>query len=160
MIAIVATLKEFRSMLLSANIRMWIDHMNLIFVTLKTQRVLRWRNKVEESSPALHYIEGPKKILADNLSRFQRLVTPAQLAEGKNLVEPSTDDEEDNEIAYLQELEYSGILDRDIQDSFECYLNLPESEKPSAESLELCLHPRETTIFTNVCMMMLKTSST
>ena len=97
MLAIVATLEEFRSMLLGANIHMWTDHKNLTFVTLKTQHVLRWRNKVEEFSPTLHYIEGPKKILADNLSRLQRLVTPAQLAEGKSLVEPSTDDEEDNE---------------------------------------------------------------
>ena len=131
MLAIVATLEEFRSMLLGANIHVWTD----TFVTLKTQRVLHWRNKVEEFSPTLHYIEGPKNILADNLSRLKRLVTPAQLAEGKSLVEPSTDDEEDNEIAYLQELEYSGILDRDIQDNFECYLNLPESENPEQTPL-------------------------
>ena len=105
------------------------------FWCLKTHCFLRWRNKVEEFSPTLHYIEGPKNILADNLSRLQRLVTTDQLAEGKRLVDPITDDEEDNELAFLQELDYSGILDNDIQDSFECYLNLPESENPEQNPL-------------------------
>jgi len=58
------------------------------------------------------------------------LITPAQLAEGKILVKPITDDEDSNELAFLQELEYSGILDSEIQDSLECYLNLPESDSP------------------------------
>ena len=56
--------------------------------------MLRWRNKVEEFSPILHYIEGPKNILADNLSRLHRLPTPAQLAEGKNLIEPASDNDD------------------------------------------------------------------
>jgi hypothetical protein len=34
--------------------------------------------KIEEFSPMLHYIEGLRNILADNLSRLHRLVTPAQ----------------------------------------------------------------------------------
>jgi hypothetical protein len=37
----------------------------------------------------LHYIEGPYNIHADNLSRLHHLVTPAQIAEGKKLVEPA-----------------------------------------------------------------------
>ena len=51
------------------------------------------------------------------------------------MVEPIADEEEDNELAFLQELDYSGILDSDIQDSFECYLNLPESENPEQNPL-------------------------
>ena len=61
-----------------------------------SQDRLRWCNQVEEYSPILHYIEGPKNTLADNLSRLHRLITPAQLAEGKSLIEPAvvSDDEE------------------------------------------------------------------
>ncbi len=89
MLSIVPTLKEFQSMLLGANIHVFMDHKNLTFDTLKTQRVLCWRTKIEEFLPMLHYIEGPRNILANNLSRLHCLVTPAQIAEGKKLVEPA-----------------------------------------------------------------------
>jgi hypothetical protein len=75
--------------LLGVDIHVFMDHENLTFDTLKTQCVLRWHTKIEELSPMLHYIEGPDNILANNLSRLHRLVTPAQITEGKKLVEPS-----------------------------------------------------------------------
>ncbi len=68
MLSIVATLEEFQSMLLGANIHVVTDHKNLMFDTLKTQCVLRWCTKIDEFSLMLHYIEGPRNILADNLS--------------------------------------------------------------------------------------------
>ena len=99
-------------------------------------RVLRWRNQVEEYSPILHYIEGPKNILADNLSRLHRLVTPAQLAEGKNLVEPAvvSYDKDEDEAFFVDQLQ-SGVLDEDIMNSLERYLNLPDSENPEQNPL-------------------------
>jgi hypothetical protein len=63
------------------------DHKYLTFNTLKMQRVLCWCTKIKEFSPILHYIEAPRNILADNLSRLHCLVTPAQIAEGKKLVD-------------------------------------------------------------------------
>ncbi len=88
MLSIVATLKEFQSMLLGANFHVFTDHKNLMFDTLK-KRVLRWRTKIKEFSPMLHCIEGPLNILAGNLSRLYRLVTLAQITERKKLVEPA-----------------------------------------------------------------------
>ncbi|KAL7474275.1 hypothetical protein ACHAW6_000252 [Cyclotella cf. meneghiniana] len=80
--SIVATLVELQGMLLDSDIHAFTDHKNLTFVTLKMQRVLRWRNDVKEFSPTLKYIEGPHNILADNLSWLNCLITPAQIVEG------------------------------------------------------------------------------
>jgi hypothetical protein len=84
-------------MLLGANIHVFMDHKNLMFNTLRTQHVLSWHTKIEEFSPILQYIKGPRNILAKNLSRLHRLVTPAKIAERKKLVEPTevSNEEED-----------------------------------------------------------------
>jgi hypothetical protein len=127
MLSIIATLKEFRSMLLGANIHVFMDQKNLTFDTLKTQCVLRWRTKIEEFLPMLHYIEGPCNILADNLSRLYGLVTPAQIPEGKKLIEPTEVSIEEEDKAYFLDQEYSGLYDEDVWECIECYLNLPDT---------------------------------
>ncbi len=109
MLSIVATREEFWSMLLGANIHVFTDHKNMTLDTLKTQNVLRWRTKIEEFSPMLHYIKGPRNILADNLSRLHRLVTPAQIAEGKKLIESAEVSIEEEDEAYFLDQEYSGL---------------------------------------------------
>ena len=139
MLSIVAILEEFRSMLLGAEIHVYTDHKNLTFNNdIKTQRVLRWRTKIEEFSPFLHYIKGEKNILADNLSRMHRLPTPAQLAKGKKLVEPavvSDNEEESDDEAFFLEQEFSGLYDNAVWDCIECYLNFPESDTPEENPL-------------------------
>ncbi len=84
-----------------------------MFDTLKTQCVLRWRTNIEEFSPILHYIKGPRNILANNLSRLHCLVTPAQTAEGKKLVEPAEVSNEEDDKAYFLDQEYSGLYNED-----------------------------------------------
>ena len=92
-------------MLLSANIHVFTDRKNLTFDTLKTQHVLCWHTKIKEFSPMLHYIEAPRNILANNLSRLHRLVTPAQVAEGKKLVEPAEVSIKEQDEAYFLDQE-------------------------------------------------------
>jgi hypothetical protein len=89
LLSIIATLEKIWSMLLNANIHVFTDNKNLTFNTLKMRGVLHWRTKIKEILPMLHYIEGPRNILANNLSRLHRLVTPTQIAEGKKVLEPA-----------------------------------------------------------------------
>ncbi len=135
MLSIVATLKEFQRMLLGADIHVFMDHKNLMFNTLKTQRVLRWHTKIEEFLPILHYIEGPRNILANNLSRLHCLVTPAQIVEGKKLVEIAEVSIEKEDEAYFLDQEYSGLYDENVWECIECYLNLPDTPHPDENLL-------------------------
>ncbi len=139
MLSIVANLKEFLSMLLGADIHVSTDHKNLTFNTLRTQHVLCWCTKIEEYSPMLHYIEGPHNILADNLSRLHRLVTLAQIAEGKKLIEPAEVSIEEEDKAYFLDQEYSGLYYEDIWECIECYLNLPDTPHPDKNPLNYAI---------------------
>ena len=60
LLAIVATLKEFRSMFLEAEMTIFTDHKNLTCENLQTQRFLRLGLFLEEYGPKLQYIEGKK----------------------------------------------------------------------------------------------------
>ena len=73
-------------MLFGAEIHVNTDHNNLTFDILSTERVLGWRSYAEEYSPKLHYIEVPKNILADKLSRLHRLPTPTELSTAPSIV--------------------------------------------------------------------------
>ncbi len=68
MLSIIATLKEFRSMLLGANIHVFTNHKNLMFDTLKRQHVLRWRTKIKEFHPCYTTSRAPAIFL---LTTFQ-----------------------------------------------------------------------------------------
>ena len=85
--------------------------------------------------PILHYIEGPKNILVDNLSCLQQKITPEQLAEGKNLVKPSPELEDNDDNMYFFDQYYSGVHDDDIYNILECYMNLLEMEHPEQNPL-------------------------
>ena len=43
---------------------------NLIYTNFNTDRVIRWRLIIEEYGPDLRYVEGPKNVVADALSRL------------------------------------------------------------------------------------------
>jgi hypothetical protein len=88
-------------MLLGVDIHFFTDHKKMTFDTIKMQCVLRWSIKIEGFSPMLQYIESPCNILASNLSRLHCLVTPAQIAEGKRLIEPAEVSYEEDDKAYF-----------------------------------------------------------
>jgi hypothetical protein len=79
--------------------------------------------KIEVFSPILHFIEAPRNILANNLSRLHCLVTPAQIVEGKKLLEPAEVSIEEEDKAYFLDQKYSGLYDEDTWKCIECYLN-------------------------------------
>ena len=63
-----ATLKEFRNILLGHQITVYTDHKNLTYKFCNTERVIRWRLILEEFGPELKYIKGEKNIISDTLS--------------------------------------------------------------------------------------------
>ena len=120
-------------MLLGADLHV-TDPKKLTFDALKTQCGLRWHNKVEEFSPTLHYIEGPHNSLADNLSWLHCLVTPAQIAERKSLIDSAVVSDDKDELYFLVQ-EYAGLNDDEIWQTLEYYLNLPEMPHPDRNPL-------------------------
>ena len=73
LLAIVETLKEFRTILLGQQIKIYTDHKNLTFTQFNTERVMRWRMVLEEYGPELIYIKGQDNVVADALSRLDLL---------------------------------------------------------------------------------------
>ena len=130
LLSIYATLKEFRSMLLGADIVIHTDHRNLTFDNLTTQRVLRWRVYLEEFSPVIEYIKGPDNHIADTLSRLHR-TDESYDTEGKKSV-VTFEDLTNSATVHKQPASYHSLLD-DLEiaecvlalDDVESYLNIP-----------------------------------
>ena len=60
-------------MIFVAVLHIHTDHRNLIYNTLHTQLVLRWRLYIEEYHPTFHYVKGTDNAIADSISRLLRL---------------------------------------------------------------------------------------
>jgi hypothetical protein len=74
LLSIVVTFKEFCTMLFGCReLRVFIDHKNLTYENLTSQRVLRWRLYIEEFNPQVSYVPGSTNTLADALSRLPRM---------------------------------------------------------------------------------------
>jgi hypothetical protein len=119
LLSIVATLKEFHTMLYGANLTVYTDHKNLTFLNLTSQRVMRWRNFLEEYSPKIVYIEGSLNVLADAFSRLPRLSSTH-----------GEDSSSDMEIGPSPMIEsHFHSLHFDDDDLLDCFLNHPPLEE-------------------------------
>ena len=118
LLCVVATLKEFCSMLLGAELHIYTDHKNILNVGDSSERRLRWISYVDEYGPTLHYIEGPRNVIADTFSRLSRKDVPSALV-GKKLTNIVSNSESNNEIESL------GSSLTDDTEILERLLNLP-----------------------------------
>jgi len=124
LLSIVMVLKEYRSMLLGADITIYTDHKNLTYANLNTERVIRWRLYLEEYCPKLVYIQGHENVLADAYSRVPRLDDVSRL-EGKNPpVAVLRENDENDASSSVNNIDnfYSILNDPELLD---CFLNLP-----------------------------------
>ncbi len=72
-------------------------------------------------------MKGSRNILSHNYSKLHCLITLAQIAEGKKLVEPTEVSIEKEDEMFFLDQEYSGLYDDKVWECIECYLNLPET---------------------------------
>ena len=90
MLAIVATLHEFKNVLLGYPVTVHADHVNLAHDTIfKTSRVMNWRLKIEEFVPSLNWIPGTNNPIANLLSRH-----PISVILKDNPIKPTKETEE------------------------------------------------------------------
>jgi len=108
LLCVIATLREFRSMLLGAELHIHTDHQNILRVGDSSERRLRWISYVDEYSPTLHYVEGPRNVIADTFSRLSRQDDASGLV-GK-------------EAAVSDSAYYSFSDDKEV---FDCLVKLP-----------------------------------
>jgi hypothetical protein len=114
LLCVVATLREFRSMLLGAELHIYTDHKNIINVGDSSEQRLHWISYVDEYGPTIHYIEGPHNAIADTLSRLLCKDVPSTLV-GKKAAHVVSNSE-------LESL-YSSLIDN--EEILQCFLNLP-----------------------------------
>jgi hypothetical protein len=114
LLSVVMTLREFRSMLLGADLQICADHRNLTYQNLNSQCVLRWRLFLEKHAPTFHCVKGEKNVVADAFSRLP--VKP--IVGEKSHVGPGAPTTPNN--AFAIEMNDPALL--------ECFLNHPPLE--------------------------------
>ena len=70
LLSIVASLKEFRNIILGHQITVYNDNKNLTDTFFNTERVMRWRLILEGFGPELKYNKGKNNVVADALSHL------------------------------------------------------------------------------------------
>ncbi len=81
-------------------------------------------------------IKRPPQYSSHNNSWLHCLITLAQIAEGKKLIEPAEVSIEEEDEAYFFDQEYSGLYNENVWECIECYLNLPDTPHPDKNPLD------------------------
>ena len=128
LLSIVATLKEFRNILLGHQIKVYTDHKNLTYNFLNTERVMRWRLILEEFGPELKYIKGENNVVANALSCLEM--------------------SDNQEILNISEL--YGYDDKDLPDSAYpiCYHDISKAKKTDAKLQQKLVSHKDYTLDT------------
>ena len=71
LLSIVASLKEFRNILLGHQITVYTDPKIITYKSFDTEHVMHWRLILKEFGPELKYIKGENNVVADALSRLE-----------------------------------------------------------------------------------------
>ena len=114
LLCVVATFREFGSMLLGAELHIYTDHKNVLNVGDLSERRLCWISYLDEYGPTIHYIEGLRNVIGDTFSRLSRKDVPSTLV-GKKAAQVVSNSE-------LESL-YSSLIDN--EEILQCFLNLP-----------------------------------
>jgi hypothetical protein len=118
LLCVIATLCEFRSMLLDAKLYVHTDNKNIPSIGDLSQQCLCWIFYVDEYGPGLHYVESPRNEIVDTFSRLLRSNVRLALV-GKKASNVVCNSESNNR----NESSHSLLMDdRDIVD---CLMNLP-----------------------------------
>ena len=97
LLSVIETLRNFRSMLLGADIHIHTDHRNLTYNTLTTLCVLCWCLFIEEFHPTFHYIKGVDNVVADAISRL-----PMKTVEEADRIQPDVDPDYNAEVFSIE----------------------------------------------------------
>ena len=94
LVCVIATLWEFHSMLLGAELHVHIDYKNILNIDDSSPQCLCWISYVDEYEPELHYVEGPHNVIADTFSRLSHNDESSPLVRGKatNVISNSESD--------------------------------------------------------------------
>lgn len=127
MLALVATLQEYRTMLFGAKIKLFTDHRNLTFANLTNQRVLRWRCFLETFNAEWHYHPGKLNVLADAFSRLPKFDYSGREERKDDLPSTSSQFDPDPEATSTFEKQLSELAAEDEFPiaHFQVLMNLP-----------------------------------
>jgi hypothetical protein len=75
-----------------SELHIYTDHKNILNVGNLSERRLRWISFVDEYGPTVHYIEGPRIIIADTCTKLLHKDVPSTLV-GKKVAHVVSDSE-------------------------------------------------------------------